>query len=154
MAPNEIEKEFPNLKSVPWSSTSVETDEYNCIAYAGHDTTRKWDPDASGERYWPAGVPRTLDLSSFIRLYELEGGYSICNDNNSRLEEGIEKIAIYCNKNPILNTVEVSHAARQLPTGKWTSKLGDWDDIEHDSLSALEGDFYGRVAQILKRTKR
>jgi hypothetical protein len=41
-----------------------------------------------------------------------------------------------------------------LPTGKWTSKLGDWDDIEHDTLEALEAAFYGRVAQIMKRSKK
>ena len=43
-------------------------------------------------------------------------------------------IAIYCNFNPQLKTLEVTHAARQLPSGKWTSKLGDADDIEHNTL--------------------
>ena len=149
MAPHDIEHEFPNLKSTPWTLTSVETDDYNCIAFAANDTTRKWDPDTSGGRYWPSGVPRSLELSSFIRLYEVEGGFIPCD--NSNLEPGLEKIAIYCNKNPVLNITEVSHAARQLPTGKWTSKLGDWDDIQHDTLEAFEGDFYGKAVQILKR---
>jgi hypothetical protein len=154
MAPGEIENEFPNLKSVPWTATSLETDDYNCIAYAANDTTRKWDPDASGGRYWPEGVPPTLELSSFVKLFEVIGGYSKCQDNDPKLEDHVEKIAIYCNQNPVLNIVEVSHAARQLPTGKWTSKLGDWDDIEHDTLAALEGDFYGYVAQIMKRAAK
>jgi hypothetical protein len=152
MSPKDIENEFPNLKSVPWSPTSIETDDYNCIAFAGSDTTRKWDPDTTGGRYWPAGVPASLELGSFVKLFEVEGGFLPCDDRS--LEEGIEKIAIYCNKNPILNVVEVSHAARQLSNGKWTSKLGDWDDIEHDTLEALEGNFYGKVAQILKRKAR
>ncbi len=47
---------------------------------------------------------------------------------------------------------ETQHMARQLPSGHWTSKLGDLDDIEHD-LSALEGIEYGRVAMILARKK-
>jgi hypothetical protein len=43
-----------------------------------------------------------------------------------------------------------THAARLLPSGLWTSKLGEWEDIEHDLL-ALEGDVYGTVALLLKR---
>jgi hypothetical protein len=149
MSPKDIEQAFPNLKAIPWIPTSVETNDYNCIAFAAHDTTRKWDPDTSGGRYWPAGLPRTLDLSSFVLLYEREGGFIPCD--SSDLENGFEKIAIYCNQNPVLNVLEVSHAARQLPNGKWTSKLGDWDDIEHATLEALEGDLYGKAVQILKR---
>jgi hypothetical protein len=48
---------------------------------------------------------------------------------------------------------EVTHAARQLPSGAWTSKLGDWEDIEHNALSGLESSFYGRVSIILKRQR-
>ena len=43
-----------------------------------------------------------------------------------------------------------THAARQLASGLWTSKLGHSEDIEHD-LRALEGDTYGMVALLLKR---
>jgi hypothetical protein len=45
---------------------------------------------------------------------------------------------------------EPTHAARQLPNGKWTSKLGRWQDIEHE-LDGLVGEMYGTVKQILKR---
>ncbi|MCI0637958.1 MAG: hypothetical protein L0Y72_23715 [Gemmataceae bacterium] len=38
-----------------------------------------------------------------------------------------------------------THAARQLPTGRWSSKLGPSEDIEHD-LHALEGEIYGTIA--------
>jgi hypothetical protein len=43
-----------------------------------------------------------------------------------------------------------THAARQLTSGAWTSKLGNAADIEHE-LRALEGEIYGVVALILKR---
>jgi hypothetical protein len=39
-------------------------------------------------------------------------------------------------------------------SGKWTSKIGELEDIEHDGLSALEGKAYGTLAQILKRPRR
>jgi regulator of protease activity HflC (stomatin/prohibitin superfamily) len=44
------------------------------------------------------------------------------------------------------------HAARQLPSGMWTSKLGALEDIEHQ-LEGLAGDRYGKIGQILKRSK-
>lgn len=43
------------------------------------------------------------------------------------------------------------HAARQQPSGVWTSKLGQMEDIEHNMLEALRGDVYGRVGLILRR---
>jgi hypothetical protein len=43
-----------------------------------------------------------------------------------------------------------THVARLLPSGRWSSKLGEWIDIEHD-LSALEGPAYGRVASVMRR---
>jgi hypothetical protein len=152
MSPKELEDWFPHLNDAGWRKTSEESEDYNCIAYAGSDESRKWDPDESGGRYWPESVPRTLDLSSFIRLYEVEKGFVKC-DLNFDLENGFEKIAIYCNFNPQLKTLEVTHAARQLPSGKWTSKLGDLDDIEHNTLEALGGSWpaYGTVKQIMKR---
>jgi hypothetical protein len=44
-----------------------------------------------------------------------------------------------------------THAARQLDNGKWTSKLGQLEDIEHESLEALSGAVYGSVVQVLKK---
>ncbi|NET26084.1 hypothetical protein [Okeania sp. SIO1I7] len=44
-----------------------------------------------------------------------------------------------------------THAVRQLANGKWASKLGWLEDIEHE-LDALNGDRYGVVGQILKRS--
>jgi hypothetical protein len=42
------------------------------------------------------------------------------------------------------------HAARQLPGGRWTSKLGALEDIEH-ALQDLVGTEYGSVVQVMKR---
>lgn len=40
--------------------------------------------------------------------------------------------------------------ARQLPSGLWTSKLGEMEDIEH-TLRGLKGDIYGAATGFLKR---
>jgi hypothetical protein len=61
--------------------------------------------------------------------------------------ENFQKIAIY------MKYGKPCHAARQLSNGKWSSKLGGWEDIEHE-LTGLEGigeHEYGYVEQILKR---
>ena len=44
-----------------------------------------------------------------------------------------------------------THAARLKPDGKWTSKLGIEEDIEHNTLESMEGDLYGFVIQILRK---
>ena len=74
-------------------------------------------------------------------------GYEVCE--NERLETGFEKIAIYAEIDG-----ELKHAARQLESGRWTSKLGGWEDIEHSTLAALEGKEYGRVMRLMKRLRR
>ena len=45
----------------------------------------------------------------------------------------------------------VVHMARQLPTDRWTSKLGGLEDIEHASPAELEGREYGIVVQYMRR---
>ena len=44
-----------------------------------------------------------------------------------------------------------THAARQLPNGKWTSKLGRDIDIEHDSVDDIAGSVYGEVLRLMRR---
>lgn len=61
------------------------------------------------------------------------------------VEEGYEKVAIYATSDGAY-----THAARQLTDGRWTSKLGNWQDIEHDTLEALEGTSYGTVRFVIR----
>lgn len=61
------------------------------------------------------------------------------------MEVGFEKIALYAKGN------EFMHVARQSPNGKWSSKLGRLEDVEHDSLEVLEGDAYGYPKLFMRR---
>ena len=63
-----------------------------------------------------------------------------------RPEAGYQKVALFAVAD------ETTHAARQLAIGRWTSKLGPREDIEH-GLRELEGYVYGTVAMLLKREK-
>lgn len=61
-------------------------------------------------------------------------------------EPSFEKIAIFADE------FGPTHASRQLPTGRWASKMG-WDgvDIEHDGLSCIEGNRYGKAQTFLRK---
>ncbi|EDY38634.1 conserved hypothetical protein [Cyanobium sp. PCC 7001] len=43
--------------------------------------------------------------------------------------------------------------ARQLPDERsWTSKLGEYEDIAHSDLSAMECKLYGKVGCIMQKS--
>nr|WP_263012506.1 MULTISPECIES: hypothetical protein [unclassified Laspinema] len=136
----------PNLSADQYQITSDETSEYNCIAWAAGEDDRWWDPtDPDG--YWPDGVPRELTLAAFIQAYETLD-YVPCD--SAELESGFQKIAIYTKEDAIPDRGQPTHVVRQFLDGKWKSKIGDLEDIEHP-LDGLTGFYYGSIAQILKR---
>jgi len=143
MASKYLELAFPNLRGTAYEITSPSSPRYNCVAWAAGETHRWWWPAPS--YYWPKGVTREATLSTFVAVFR-SLGYAVCQDD--RLEAGFEKIAIYVDAAGV-----PSHAARQLESGEWTSKLGPDVDIGHVDLKSLESATYGVVSQILKRKK-
>ena len=141
---NPLEKLFPGLRNTDYNETSPIDVSYNCIAWAAGDLSRWWEPDATNQYYWPVEAGRSYALESFVAAYA-SIGYE--RTDSYQLESGVEKIAIFASPDG-----SASHAARQLPSGRWTSKLGRNVDIEHD-LHALEGETYGRVSAFLKRAR-
>jgi len=131
----------------------VGTHRYNCLSWAGGETRRKWWPDPTNIGYWPKGVPRIETLDAFVSAYGTLG-YGKCE--NDSLEPGFEKIALFTKRYP--DGTRPTHAARQLPSGRWTSKLGDCEDIEHEDLEVLHGPAYGmavwpaRCILVVKKT--
>ncbi len=136
-----LELNCPNLRKTGYEITSKATPAYNCIAWAAGVTDRPWWPIEQKPYYWPL-KPRIESLQSFVEAFE-QLGYEICS--NSDLEPNLEKVAIYVDEDG-----EPTHMARQLTTGKWTSKCGDWEDISH-TLEGLAGEFYGEVSIFMKR---
>jgi hypothetical protein len=77
-------------------------------------------------------------------------GYIECEDGS--LEPGFEKIAIYA----VQETgggLTPTHAAKQLADGRWTSKLGPYEDIEHTLLENVNCPTYGAAVAYLKRSR-
>lgn len=136
-----LEAAFPKLNN-RYCITSPETSRYNCIAWAAGRDDRWWWPDPPPYSYWPE-EPRELSLSAFIRVFG-NFGYEICDTTS--LENGFEKVAIY------IKDDLPTHMARQLESGDWTSKCGDFEDIRH-TLDGLEHSDYGVVTVIMKRER-
>ena len=138
-----IENYFPGLIGGAYQITSPESVDYNCIAWAAGQVDVWWEPDPFDLYYWPHGIPRRYDINVYVRAFGVLG-YVRCE--TGEFEPGFEKVAIYVD--PMGSP---THATRQMPNGKWTSKLGELEDIEHATLDCLSGAIYGTVALFLKR---
>jgi hypothetical protein len=134
---------FPRLRPGAFRVTSPRDRTYNCIAWAAGVTADWWWPiGETRPAFWPTGVAREETLSAFCEAFATLN-YTVCPSDAP--EPGFEKVALFADAAGI-----PTHAARQLPGGRWTSKLGQADDIEHD-LHDLEGGLYGTIALVLKR---
>ncbi len=138
---------MPQLEGADYRVTSRSTPEYNCVAWAMAISSENWAPALSGPYQWPDHLPRVPLVSVMAKLFE-ERGYEPCAD--SSLEPDIEKIAIYGDA----MVGEAVHVSRQLPTGRWTSKLGDLADIEHALPDTVAGGLYGEVQMVMARRTR
>lgn len=137
-----LEAFFPKLAESGYEVTSPKSDAYNCIAWAAGDAHHWWWPIPAEETFWPADVPRAATLEAFVAAFATLG-YEVCP--NPDWEPGYEKIAVYA------KAAAPTHAARQGPEGRWTSKLGALEDVIHDSLESLAGDVYGHATVFLRR---
>lgn len=135
----EPDRNFPRLTPDNHRTTSPSTRDYNCIAWAVHDVERWWQP---GD-FWPIVANREdCGIDALERAF-LSLGFEPCDDED--VEPGFEKVALYG------NNLLYTHAARQLADGKWTSKLGKSEDIEHETPDVVAGGIYGEVVEVMKR---
>jgi hypothetical protein len=137
-----IDAQFPAAIG-RYSKTSQPTPQYNCIAYAaGNDT--EWWSHLPGYK-WPAN--RSPLIASLVAVFS-SLGYEQSQVDDTKWEIGINKVAIYA-KNGMW-----THACWQLPNGSWASKLGADEDIHHDTLECLCGDFYGTIHCIMRKAMK
>jgi hypothetical protein len=120
-------------------------DFYNCVSHAlGRTTGLIWPSQLDAE--WPADIAYSDHISSFTKMLARHG-YEPCTSSN--IEVGHEKIALYTKDG------FVKHAARQMDSGRWTSKLGYKDyDIAHHSLADLEGKCYGHARHFFHKASK
>ncbi|MGD0464201.1 MAG: hypothetical protein ABSB74_17095 [Tepidisphaeraceae bacterium] len=120
--------------------TSQASGDYNCIAWAAGVQTEWWSHEIPYK--WP--VTRSPLAKSLVKVFA-GLGYKMDRRGDTSLQPGIDKVAIYA-KGEMW-----THAARQLPNGKWTSKLGRDEDIEHENPECLCGDTYGTIHCIMRK---
>lgn len=135
----EADEDFPRLTPENHRVTSPAMIDYNCIAWAAGDTESWWEPGV----YWPIESPPDEYGIGILEAAFKSLGFEACDGAES--DPGFEKVAIYG------NNLFYTHAARQLPTGKWTSKLGKLEDIEHETPDVVAGGVYGEVVGIMRQ---
>ena len=136
---------FPNIGN--WEKTSEPCTDYNCIGFAAGALDQWWEPfpeDGLGY-YWPAGAARSRLLAGHVEAFRTLG-YEVCEDGS--LDPNKDKIVLYVN-----GYGHVVHAARQLTDGKWTSKMGNFDDIAHESPDSVAGE-YGTPSCFMQRVRK
>lgn len=155
MTSQEIIDAFPLLASdKDFKITSPENPNYNCIGWA-YNYNNRWMQPPDGTKvfdgvssYWPANICEDQDIDCLIDAF-IAKGYSICSSWEH--EKGYQKVALYTK----IGTRLWTHASRELTqppvTGKWTSKLGAQNDIQHSNPYTIEGYIYGKVYCIMKR---
>jgi hypothetical protein len=138
-----LERLFPRLLQSEYSKSSEPEPFYNCFAFAVHDTGQYWQKVQVRGYYWP--LERDDRVEDWVRALRLNN-FEVTD--NWELEARLEKVAIYVNED---GTPE--HVARQLESGHWTSKIGKLEDIQHSTLSALEGAEYGKATVVMQRLR-
>ncbi len=137
-----LAKAFPRLSSETFDVVSQPSNEYNCIAYAAGDVDKWWG--YSRRRYWPDYAARSDSIESLIEVF---AGLKFLQCQDSSLESGYEKVALYEEQGVW------KHAALQMPNGRWRSKMGQGPVIEHLSPESLSGGMYGNPTIYMRRAR-
>lgn len=160
MLPPEKERHYPQIRShgykVSSDTTEHKSQKYNCVAFAaGGDTKFWWEgstfnskPVKKPGRFWPDGIDTDDSIETYVKVFE-SVGYSVYK---GKIEDCV-KFELFCEKIIIYGYPEqaFSHVSYQLYFG-WIAKLGDWEDVKHKTFNALEGEYYGNVMVVMKRT--
>jgi hypothetical protein len=154
-------EDFPLLVFDPYFDVISEGSErYNCCAWAYQAGCVWMWPRVKGERetvgvqrFWPTGFAHDRCVLNFIEVFQ-HAGYQLCDEWEH--EAGFQKIALYT----YLDTIDCSHVAKEITEvitenvdiiGHWSSKMGQWNLIQHGSPYALDYGVYGNVYCIMKQ---
>ena len=133
---------FPKLKSGNYNVTNPKDCAYNCVAWAAGETDVWWD---HLDGYWPKSEKRGGSVSAYVDVF-VSLGFEVCETPGR--EPGFEKIAIFGKDDG-----QFTYVAKQLASGRWTSKLGRLEDIEHHDLASVSIPDYGRPVRFLRRPR-
>ena len=141
-------RDDPSYRKIP-ADPNHPIDLYNCVAHALGKTDALWGP----QHKWLPELNRRPEapdhLNSYIEFFEYHD-YRKCSDvfdvqpEHFAFEEGVEKVALYVKKKMAKSAngfryLQCAHVAKQLPSGRWSSKNNQFHIFEH-ALESLESD--------------
>ena len=141
MLPPVILAAFPDLGADNPVVTHPPDPAYNCVAWTAGVADATWwptDPDA----YWPPDIPDEATVAALLAALATVGYFPCVHGD---FETGYEKAAVYARGGM------PTHAARQLPDGRWSSKLGRDCVVSHDTPGGVAGAVYGAVVAYMRR---
>lgn len=138
---------FPNLGSHNYRITSPFTWDYNCIAWAIGESDTFYSSGFG--YYWPRRLPTNMHDFKTIVAFFATMGFQPVEYSDTSLKADMEKVALYA-----ASGGRWRHVALQRANGKWTSKLGEHEDIEHDTAEALLGGEYESIVAVLARPRQ
>lgn len=147
-----LELRFPGLRGSKWKITSRATLRYNCLAWAIGESHRRWD---GSDGYWPNTISRDTGIVTLVKAY-ITKGFTVCQADGTTYDPRFDKIVLYDKTVLYQGSVvehQGAHAARLMPNGMWSSKIGDWEDIEHPTPESLMGVRYGDPLIYMRREK-
>lgn len=144
-----LELIFPGLRGKKWRLTSDYTKRYNCIAWAVGDTHRRWDLI---DGHWPNTVQRNYSLDALIDAYVTKG-FEVCDENGRVFDPEFEKVVLYGTVSSGGRGRRWSHAAKLMPSGMWSSKLGNLEDIQHVAPEDVNCAAYGEPLVYMRRKR-
>lgn len=135
---------FPNAAASPnlLSISSPRTWKYNCVAWAIGIETEWFEPSPAG--VWPI-AQNGISIADYVAFFA-HHGFAQCADG--KLVKGLDKIVLYADAKG-----DFLHVAKQLVSGKWSSKLGPESDVKHATPDLLVGSYYGNPVTYMSRKR-
>ncbi|AGP42298.1 hypothetical protein SCE1572_52050 [Sorangium cellulosum So0157-2] len=140
MEDNGLHDHFPKLGD-NYEVLGPQDENYNCIAHTlGKNDT--WVNPVTG--------PATNPLQGMDAIYGAQG-YTRSPGMDFSLKPGTQKVVVYATKRADGTIDEITHGAIQDEHGTWTSKLGQWPLIRHESPDSLNGPAYGEPVAVYEK---
>lgn len=134
--------------------------ECSCLSYVVGDKERHWWPPGplatrrsnlliqlGPPDVWPVDLPPDATLANVCALLS-RLGFVDCEDAVAIDPKTTLVVAIFLDSG-----TAPAHFAQQLPNGKWLSKLGGGNDIEHRTTHSVEGGANGTLAHKMCRPR-
>ncbi len=127
--------DFPRLGK-SYEVLSAGTSSYNCIA---------WSLGITNDWVWPGNTMQAFDKLN------TKHGFHKMSKLDYQMQPGVEKVVLY--GKTVNGRTVVTHQARQMTDGTWTSKLGKMAVIRHANPDSLDGPDYGHPVAVYSRKR-